>query len=86
MDAEVKTSISYEQTNAQKSYSCSQRLGTHTPSDKPKPPTKVTARLGWTSKTFDGDFIGSGDKVILSTFNFALYVYVIASMPLSVRI
>ena len=57
LDAEVKTSISYEQTNAQKSYSCSQRLGTHTPSDKPKPPTKVTARLGWTSKTFDGDFI-----------------------------
>ena len=57
LDAEIKTSISYEQTNAQKSYSCSQRLGTHTPSDKPKPPTKVTARLGWTSKTFDGDFI-----------------------------
>ena len=57
LDAEVKTSISYEQTNAQKSYSCSQRLGTHTPSDKPKPPTKVTARLGWASKTFDGDFI-----------------------------
>ena len=57
LDAEVKTSISYEQTNAQISYSCSQRLGTHTPSDKPKPPTKVTARLGWTSKTFDGDFI-----------------------------
>ena len=57
LDAEAKTSISYEQTNAQKSYSCSQRLGTHTPSDKPKPPTKVTARLGWTSKTFDGDFI-----------------------------
>ena len=57
LDAEVKTSISYEQTNAQKSYSCSQRLGTHTPSDKPKPPTKVTARLGWTSKTFDVDFI-----------------------------
>ena len=57
LDADVKTSISYEQTNAQKSYSCSQRLGTHTPSDKPKPPTKVTARLGWTSKTFDGDFI-----------------------------
>lgn len=57
LDAEVKTSISYEQTNAQKSYSCSQRLGTHTPSDKPKPPTKVTARLGWTSKPFDGDFI-----------------------------
>lgn len=57
LDAEVKTSISYEQTNAQKSYSCSQRLGTDTPSDKPKPPTKVTARLGWTSKTFDGDFI-----------------------------
>ena len=57
LDAEVKTSISYEQTNAQKSYSCLQRLGTHTPSDKPKPPTKVTARLGWTSKTFDGDFI-----------------------------
>ena len=57
LDAEVKTSISYEQTNAQKSYSCTQRLGTHTPSDKPKPPTKVTARLGWTSKTFDGDFI-----------------------------
>lgn len=57
LDAEVKTSISYEQTNAQKSYSCPQRLGTHTPSDKPKPPTKVTARLGWTSKTFDGDFI-----------------------------
>ena len=37
LDAEIKTSISYEQTNAQKSYSCSQRLGTHTPSDKPKP-------------------------------------------------
>ena len=28
LDAEIKTSISYEQTNAQKSYSCSQRLGT----------------------------------------------------------
>ena len=53
---------------AQKSYSCSQRLETHTPSDKPKPPTKVTARLGWTSKTFDGDFIQGStvnmDKVI----------------------
>ena len=57
LDAEIKTSISYEQTNAQKSYSCSQRLGTRTPSDKPKPPAKATARLGWTSKTFDGDFI-----------------------------
>lgn len=57
LDAEIKTSVSYEQTNATKSYSCSHRLGTHTPSNKPKSPTKVTARLGWTSETFDGEYI-----------------------------
>lgn len=58
LDADVKVSISWKQIGAEKSSSdCSQSLGTRTPDNKPTPPTKVTARLGWISKTFDGQFI-----------------------------
>lgn len=57
LEAEIKTSVSYEQIDAEKSRSCSRSLGSRTPSEKPIPPTKVTARLGWTSQTFGGIFI-----------------------------
>lgn len=57
LDAEIKVSVNYEQVNAKKSSNCSDRLGSRTPTNKPIPLTKATARLGWTSKTFDGEFV-----------------------------
>lgn len=57
LDAQIKTSVSYKQIDAEKSRSCGISAGTRTPSKKPAPPTRVTARLGWITKTFDGQFI-----------------------------
>lgn len=71
LEAEIKTSISYKQIDAEKSHSCSKGLGSRTPSKKPVPPTKVTARLGWTSKTFGGIFIQGSmvDMIKISSNN-----------------
>lgn len=56
---DISTSVSYKQTGQNRSSSyCSRTLSSNrTPTNKPAPPTKVTARLGWTTHTFEGIFI-----------------------------
>lgn len=59
MDVEVKTSVSYKQIDVERSiWYCHSSLGSNrTPNKKPKPPTNATARLGWVTNTFGGEFI-----------------------------
>ncbi len=58
LDADLKVSVSWQQIDAEKSTDeCPSSLGIRACENRPTPPTKVTARLGWTSKTFDGQFI-----------------------------
>ena len=55
---DISTSVSYRQVAKYKEGNCDHRLSTsRTPTSKPKPPTTVAVRMGWTTHTFDGDFI-----------------------------
>ncbi len=72
MDVNLKTSVSWRSIEQERSIpGCPEKFtGTRNPDNRPAPPTRATARLGWVTKTFGGQFIQDSSvslKMIRST-------------------